>query len=160
MNPYDNPAALPPPPMDTPPPRRRRWLLPAILALAFTLVLGVGVFMGATLLSTARAAANVPGNANVFQMPMASTPGTGVRGPGGHGQGRCDALTVSSVSGQTINAKAADGSTVTIHTSSNTKYTKNGQSASASAVTVGSQIHVEGAHNSDGSINATQIDVR
>jgi len=64
------------------------------------------------------------------------------------------------VSGQTITAKAADGSTVTIHTSSSTKYTKGGQSAAASAVTAGSHILVMGAKNSDGSINATQIDVR
>ncbi|HKW22174.1 MAG TPA: DUF5666 domain-containing protein, partial [Ktedonobacterales bacterium] len=74
--------------------------------------------------------------------------------------GQCDTYTVSSMSGQTIAAKAADGSTVTIHTSSSTKYTKGGQSASASAVTAGSQIHVQGQQNSDGGINATQIDVR
>jgi Domain of unknown function (DUF5666) len=156
MNPYDE---LAPPPLEVSPRRRRRWLVPAMLALAFAFTLGVGIFAGATMLKTAEAAANVPGKANYMQFSLASTPGA--RGSGAHGgQSQCDAYTVSSISGQTITAKAADGSTVTIHTSSSTKYTKNGQSASASAVTAGSQIHVQGAKNSDGSINATQIDVR
>lgn len=154
MNPYDEPRAIPPPPpLGATPHRGRRWLIPALLALAFALTLGVGAFAGATMLKTAQAAGGGP----IFsQVSQANTPG--VRGPGG--QGQCDAYTVSSVSGQTITAKAADGSTVTIHTSSSTKYTKGGQSASASAVTAGSQIHVQGTKNSDGSINATQIDIR
>ena len=156
-DPYDGPA-LPPPPLEAAP-RRRRWLLPAVLAFAFVLTLGVGVFTGASLLSNAQAAAALPGGPHFARFSLASTPGA--QGPGGHGgQGQCDAYTVASVSGNTITAKAADGSTVTIHTSSSTKYTKGGQSASASAVTAGSQIHVEGARNSDGSITATQIDVR
>lgn len=153
MNPYDEPMVIPPPPLEVAPRRSRRWLVPVALALAFALTLGVGAFAGATMLKTAQAAAGGPIFAQVSQ---ASTPGA--HGPGG--QGQCDAYTVSSVSGQTITAKAADGSTVTIHTSSSTKYTKGGQSASASAVTAGSQIHVQGEKNSDGSINATQIDVR
>ena len=154
MNPYDEPRAIPPPPpLEAAPHRGRRWLIPALLALAFALTLGVGAFAGATMLKTAQAAGGGP----IFsQVSQANTPG--VRGPGG--QGQCDAYTVSSVSGQTITAKAADGSTVTIHTSSSTKYTKGGQSASASAVTAGSQIHVQGTKNSGGSINATQIDIR
>ena len=161
MNPYtpsDGDPAIPPPPLpNSDSPRRgRRWFAPALLALAFLLTLGVGVFFGATMLRTAQAAAGGPGVANIARFQLAGTPGA--HGPGGRGQ--CDALTVSSVSGQTITAKAADGSTVTIHTSSSTKYTKNGQAASASAVTAGSQIHVDGTKNNDGSINATQIDVR
>ncbi|HEU4783400.1 MAG TPA: DUF5666 domain-containing protein [Ktedonobacterales bacterium] len=153
MNPYDEPMAIPPPPLEAAPHRSRRWLVPVALALAFALTLGVGAFAGATMLKTAQAAAGGP----IFtQVSQASTPGA--RGPGG--QGQCDAYTVSSVNGQTITAKAADGSALTIHTSSSTKYTKGGQSASASAVTAGSQIHVQGTKNSDGSINATQIDVR
>jgi len=153
MNPYDEPMTMPPPPLEAAPHRSRRWLVPALLALAFAFTLGVGAFAGATMLKTAQAAAGEPG---IAQFSLASTPGSGPHG----GQGQCDAYTVSSVSGQTITAKASDGSTVTIHTSSSTKYTKGGQSASASAVTAGSQIHVQGTKNSDGSINATQIDVR
>lgn len=163
MNPYDDPAAIPPPLTDAPR-RNRRWLLPALLALAFMLTLGMGVFFGATMLRTAQAATNVSGDSNGARFALASTPGARGDDPhedGAHdGRGQCDAYTVSSVSGQTITAKAADGSTITIHTTSSTKYTKAGQSASASAVTAGSRIHVEGAKNSDGSINATEIDVR
>ena len=162
MNPYEDPIAIPPPPLDTAAPRRgRRWLVPGLLALAFTLTLVMGIFVGATMLRTAQAAANTPDGADFAQFSLANTPGA--HGPGSNGssgQGQCDAYTVSSVSGQTITAKAADGSTVTIHTSSSTKYTKGGQSATASAVTAGSHIFVMGAKNSDGSINATQIDVR
>lgn len=160
-SPYDGDPAIPPPPLpplpssDTPH-RGRRWFAPALLALAFLLTLGVGVFVGATMLRTAQAAAGGPGVANIARFQLAGGPAA--HNSGAHGQ--CDALTVSGVSGQTITAKAADGSTATIHTSSSTKYTKNGQTASASAVTAGSQIHVEGTKNSDGSINATQIDVR
>jgi hypothetical protein len=113
----------------------------------------IGTFLGATLLHTARAA---PASSNGFGIPFvgrfaaASTPGA---------QGQCASLTVASVSGQTITATAADGGTVTIHTSSSTTYTKAGQSASESAVVVGAQIRVRGTHNSDGSITATDIDV-
>ena len=168
MYPYDSypESAVPPPPLPpleaAPAPRRRRWLLPAVLALAFLLTLGVGVFMGSSLLANAQAAAGGPNGASFARFSLANTPSAhGAGGPGGPGgQGQCDAYTVSSVSGSTITAKSADGSTITIHTSSSTKYTKGGQSASASAVTAGSQIHVEGAHNSDGSITATQVDVR
>jgi hypothetical protein len=105
------------------------------------------------MLRTAQAAAGGP---DFAQLAYASTPST--HGPGG--QGQCDAYTVTSVGGQTITARTADGSTVTIHTSTSTKYTRGGQAVSASAVTAGSQIHVQGTTNSDGSINATQIDVR
>lgn len=144
-----------------PPPRWRRWLLVGGLALAFAFALGVGVLVGPALLRTAQAASNLAGGRAApyaVMYPAASTPGA--RGPGGPGgQGQCVTLTVASVSGQTITAKAADGSMVTIHTTSSTHYTRAGQSATASAVTVGAQIHVMGAHNSDGSITATDIDI-
>jgi Domain of unknown function (DUF5666) len=157
---YAEHAEHAPPPL-APAPHRRHWLVPGLLAAAFLLTLALGAFAGATMLKTAQAAGNNPANGNnantAFQLPFASTPGAG---SGQHGPGQCDAYTVSSVSGATITAKAADGSTVTIHTSLSTKYTKAGQSASASAVSVGSQIHVQGTKNSDGSISATQIDVR
>jgi Domain of unknown function (DUF5666) len=153
-------------PRDGPPGPRRsrglgRWLLIGGLALAFMLTLGVGAFLGSTVFGTAQAASLAPGGSNgnavqyAAQLPLASTPGAS-----GQPTGQCDALTVSSVSGQTIVAKAANGSTVTIHTTSSTRYTKDGQAASASAVTVGAQIHVQGSTNSDGSITATSIDVR
>jgi hypothetical protein len=120
----------------------------------------VGAFLGATLLQPAQAAGSGPaGNAAPFtaQFFAAGTPAAGAQGP--HGQGACDTLTVSSVNGNTITAKAGDGSTVTIHTAASTTYTKAGKAATASAVTAGSRIHVRGTHNSDGSVTATAIDV-
>jgi len=146
-------------------PRRRApsWLLVGGLALAFALALGVGALLGSSLLGTAQAASPTANGVGTSQVAYS--------GPGGafaprnglasapSGQGQCEAYTVSSVSGNTIVAKAADGSTVTIHTTSSTTYTRNGQSASASAVTAGARIHVMGTRNSDGSITATSIDV-
>jgi hypothetical protein len=141
----------------------RRWLVLAGLGLAFALVLGLGIMIGAVIQPSAQAASFTPGNAIVGQgpqfpgfpgarqAPFASTPGA---------QGPCDALTVSSVSGSTIVASASDGSSVTIHTTSSTQYTKAGQAATAAAVTVGARIHVDGSRASDGSITATRIDVQ
>lgn len=149
--------SLPPPP--APPRRGRRGLLIGALALAFALTLGVGAFFGSAILPTVQAAGPTTGSTVSYQFPLASTPGArGLQGGPG-AQGQCGMLTVTSVSGGTIVAKASDGSSVTIHTTSSTQYTRNGQSASASAVTVGSQIHVDGTRNSDGSITATRIDV-
>jgi hypothetical protein len=136
-------------------PRRRRWPLIGGLAVAFMATLVMGTFLGATLLHTAQAApapSNGLGVPFVGRFAAASTPGA-------QGPGQCATLTVASVSGQTITATAADGGSVTIHTSSSTTYTKAGQSATASAVAVGAQIRVRGTHNSDGSITATDIDV-
>ncbi|MGO8946986.1 MAG: DUF5666 domain-containing protein [Ktedonobacterales bacterium] len=152
-----------------PPPRRSswsKWLLLGGVALALLLTLGVGVLLGSHI-GTAQAAsvassgtssqgANfVPGGPISFHSSgetLASTPGS-LGGP----QGQCERLTVTSVSGSTITGKAADGSTVTVHTTATTQYSRNGQSVSASAVTVGSTISVMGTHNSDGSITATSI---
>ncbi len=79
---------------------------------------------------------------------------------GGQGmQGQCESLTVSSVSGNTIVAKTASGSSVTIHTTASTRYTQAGKTVAASAITVGTPINVMGTHNSDGSITATSIDI-
>ena len=146
-----------------PVPRRRgpRWLLIGGLALAFMLMLGVGVLVGSAIGST-RAAGFLPAGVNSAQTVAFGPDAQGrAFGPGAQGaQGQCGVLTVSSVSGNTIVAKAPDGSTVTIHTTSSTQYTRNGQSAAASAVTAGSQIHVDGTRNSDGSITATRIDIR
>src|SRR5262249_28870974 len=81
-------------------------------------------------------------------------------GPGALGQGQCGTvLTVSSVNSQTIVGKAINGSTVTIHMTASTQYTRAGRAVATSAVIVGSQIRVKGTHNSDGSITATRIDL-
>jgi len=48
---------------------------------------------------------------------------------------------------------------VTIHTTSSTTYTRAGKTVSASAVTAGERIAVRGSRQSDGSVNATQIEI-
>jgi hypothetical protein len=78
-------------------------------------------------------------------------------GPGARGQGQCEPLTVTSVSGSTIVAKSANGTSVTVHTTSSTKYSQAGKSVAACAIKVGTVISVMGTHNSDGSITATSI---
>src|SRR5205085_12632248 len=78
---------------------------------------------------------------------------------GAGAQGRCEALTVSSVNGNAIVAKTASGSSVTIHTTSSTQYTQADKTVAASAIKAGTRIMVMGTHNSDGSITATSIDV-
>jgi hypothetical protein len=81
-------------------------------------------------------------------------------GPGGHDpRGGWCALTVSGVSGGTITAKTPSGTSVTIKTTSTTKYTKAGQTVSSTAVAAGATIRVRGAHNSDGSITATSVEI-
>lgn len=158
--------------MMQPPPvprqRGRRWLVIGGVAVALALALAVGLMLGSVLHPTAQAANlasnnsaqsafnngpynfNGPSNNDGPQYPMAGTPGA---------QGGCQMVTVTKVSGSTITGTAPDGSTVTIHTTSSTKYTKAGAASTASAVTAGSHISVMGTHNSDGSITATQIDV-
>jgi hypothetical protein len=154
----------------------RRWLLLGGIALALTL--GVGAVLGSALGSGKAQAASItasgatgsraqfaapggappnfaPGGANTGQ---ASTPTPGA--PGRHGgQGQCMRLTVTSVNGSTIVAKASDGSAVTITVSSSTTYRKAGQAAALSDISVGSVISVMGTRNSDGSITATSIDI-
>jgi Domain of unknown function (DUF5666) len=146
------------PATEWPPPRRRgrRWLLIGGLALAFALTLGVGAIVGSTIRST-QAAGIAFGGANGVQTLSQAAPFDRGAQPGP--QGQCGMLTVSSVSGQTILAKEPDGSTVTVHTTASTQYTRAGQSVAASAVKSGAQIRVHGTHNSDGSITATSIDV-
>ncbi len=141
-------------------PRRggRRWLLIGALALAFALTLGAGAVIGSAFLANAQAASFNSGGP-AFGKSLVFTASTPGAQGNPHAQGQCDALTVASVNGSTIVAKVASGSSVTIHTTSSTAYTRNGQAATASAVTVGAHIHVQGTHNSDGSITATAIDV-
>lgn len=142
--------------------RAPRWLVVGALALAFALTLGIGAALGSTILQTVQAASFTPASTS-STLSLAATPG--IRGQPGAAaapgqQGQCGALTVASVNGQTIIAKQPDGTAVTIHTTASTQYTKAGQSATSSAVTVGASIHVDGTHNTDGSITATHIDVR
>src|SRR6266568_766091 len=138
MEDYEEMASTP---LNQPPaPRRRgrRWLLIGGLAFALMLALGIGMLMG-SLTSSAQ--------------PLVIAQGT--QGTGG----QCDALTVSSVNGNTIVAKTSSGSSVTIHTTASTQYTQSGKTVAASAIKVGARIHVTGTHNSDGSITATRIDI-
>jgi hypothetical protein len=159
-----------------PAPRRsgRRWLLIGGLAFAFMLALGIGTLLGSTV-STTQAASVTAGSANSaqslafpqgdFNSAQAPTSPQGdfnsaqslATTPGAHGQ--CEALTVSSVNGNTIVAKTSSGSSVTIHTTASTKYTQAGKTVAASAITAGTRINVMGTHNSDGSITATSIDI-
>src|SRR3984893_13186830 len=163
--------------LDQPPAPRgrgRRWLVIGGLALAFMLALGIGTIIGSMTGATQAAALtqssasnaqtltfaqgnsnssqtlnNAPGN---FNGPGAFNAGPGANGP-------CEAVTVSSVSGNTIVAKTSSGSTVTIHTTASTHYTQAGKTVAASAITAGTHISVMGTHNSDGSITATSIDI-
>jgi hypothetical protein len=154
--------------------RGRRWLLIGGLVLAFMLALGTGLVLS-SLNGTSQAAALSQGSTSSSQ-PLVVTQGNFnnsqslttaqgsnngpqslAAGPGG--QGQCESLTVSSVSGNTIVAKSASGSSVTIHTTASTKYTQAGKAATASAIKAGSRINVMGTHNSDGSITATSIDI-
>lgn len=146
----------------------RRWLLIGVMALAFVLALGLGALLGSQVFA-ANAAGSSGGNGSLAAINQG-----GGQGPGGPlgfqsdsrilagtpgAQGHCVMLTVSSISGSTITAKDQSGTTVTVHTTASTTYTENGKSVSAGAVTVGSHISVMGAHNSDGSITATSINV-
>jgi Domain of unknown function (DUF5666) len=165
------------PRLDQPPaPARsgRRWLLIGGLAFAFILALGVGAVRGLSN-GTAQAAALAQGSTSSSQtlavtqggfngsqtLPVAQGDSNDAQAlaatPGARGQ--CEALTVSSVSGNTIVAKTASGSSVTIHTTASTRYTQAGKTVAASAITVGTRINVMGTHNSDGSITATSIDI-
>lgn len=162
-------------PLDEPSaPRRRgrRWLLIGGLAFAFLLALGIGAVMSLST-GTTQAAALSSGSGSssqtlaVTQGSSNSAQGFAARGfDGAHAQaagpgaqGQCESLTVSSVNGNTIVAKTASGSSVTIHTTASTQYTQAGKTVAASTIKVGAQIKVRGTHNSDGSITATSIDV-
>lgn len=158
---------------------RRKWLALSGIALAFLLaLLAIGGHLSAS--STAQAASLSSGSTQSVALGQSNT-GSGqvfvfngnaqqraganngpqgpAFGPGAQGQGQCESLTVSSVSGSTIVAKTASGASVTVHTTSSTKYSQAGKSVTASAIKVGTVISVMGTHNSDGSITATSIDI-
>jgi len=157
--------------LDQPPaPRRRgrRWLLIGGLALAFMLALGVGTLLGASNGAT-QAAALTTGSSSSSQslvFAQGANNAQSLAGAQGNaspsqsragGQGQCESLTVSSVNGNTIVAKTASGSSVTIHTTASTSYTQAGKTVAASTIKAGTRISVMGTHNSDGSITATSI---
>jgi hypothetical protein len=163
--------------LDQPPaPRRRgrRWLLIGGLAFAFLLALGLGVLLGSST-STSQAAALASGSTSSSQTQAVTQGGDGSSqsltfaqgnannvqpmAGGPRAQGQCETLTVSSVNGNTIVAKSSNGSSVTIHTTASTRLTQAGKTVTASAIKVGTRIHVMGTHNSDGSITATSIDI-
>ena len=163
--------------LDQPPAPRwrgRRWLLIGGLAFAFMLALGVGVLMGSST-STTQAAALTSGSTSSSQSPAVTQGGDGSSqsltlaqgnannaqpmAGGPRAQSQCEMLTVSSVNGNTIVAKSSNGSSVTIHTTASTRLTQAGKTVTASAIKVGTRIHVMGTHNSDGSITATSIDI-
>ena len=151
--------------------RGRRWLLLGGLAFAFALALGIGALMGSAT-SAAQAAVQASGSASSAQTLAVSQEGSNsdqsqsfsnsdqslAGTPGVHGQ--CEAMTVSSVNGNTIVAKTASGSSVTIHTTASTRFNQAGKTVTASVIKVGTRINVMGTHNSDGSITATSIDIR
>jgi hypothetical protein len=153
--------------------RGRRWFLIGGLALAFMLALGAGVFLGTsagtTQASTFSAVSSNPqapavtqGGVNSSQsltFNQGSANYAQPRAGGPQGQGQCESFTVTSVNGNTIVAKSSNGSSVTIHTTATTTYRQAGKTVTASAITVGTRIHVMGTHNSDGSITATSIDL-
>src|SRR6266487_6035275 len=129
-----------------PPPSRRRgrrWLLIGGFAFALMLALGVGAIMGSSV-STTQAASVTSGNANSAQTLTFAQGGDNsaqalAAPPRAHGP--CEAMTVSSVNGNTIVAKTSSGSTVTIHTTASTSFRQAGKTVTASAVTVGARIH-------------------
>ena len=137
----------------------RRWLLIGGFAFAFMFALGVGAIMVSSI-GTTQAASATSGNDN--SAPVVSQGGdNSVQGQAATpvARGQCEALTVSSVNGNTIVAKTSSGSSVTIHTTASTQYTQAGKTAAASAIKVGTRINVMGTHNSDRSITATSIDI-
>lgn len=139
------------------PKKGQRWPIIVGLALALAVAIGIGTLIGSNISAAQAAGAQTTFTQTFNPFAGGSTTQGNPQATGQGGQGQCDAVTVTSVNGTTILAKAADGSTQTIHTTASTTYTNNGQAATASAVTVGSRLHVTGTHNSDGSITATQI---
>jgi len=145
----------PPVPMSPPPAARRwrraaPWLLVGAALAALALAFGAGALaVSALSLPRAAFAAQAPAGSRGFAFGRGGDFGRAGRGP----------LTVTAVSGQTITATRADGTQVTIHTSSSTTYGRAGKTVGASAVTSGVKIAVKGANNSDGSINATHVEI-
>ncbi len=161
-HPYDDMSYGPPSP------RRRLgrklWLVMGGLALA----VGAVVVVSMTVLP-ALAAARPGSAANVASgqviglsgsRPAQTSAGTAWSGMPAFG-GRGGGFTVTGVSGSpvTITATNRKGTTVTIHTTASTTYSRAGQTVSASAVTKGERIGVRGTRNSTTSITASGITI-
>ncbi len=131
--------------------RGRRLLIIGGIVGAFGLTLIVGMILGARILPAYAAGAQN----NAFLLANQSGPG----GNCGPGFGMRGELTVSSVSGDTITAKQGNGTSVTVHTTSSTRYERAGKTVDSSQVKSGTQISVQGTHNSDGSIAASVISI-
>ena len=149
------------PPTGPPPDLSEKWAtegpvkgirvrLPLAIAVLAVVAL-LGIFGGAQLKSS-NASATV------------SAPGGGTRnrgqfsgGPGG-GRGGGTAGTVQSVNGNTITITDAQGQTKTITLQSTTTITKS-TTGSPSDITTGETIIVRGTANSDGSTNATSVNI-
>lgn len=151
--------------LDQPPaPRQRgrRCLLIGGLALAFMLALGVGVLLGASNGATQAAALTIGSTSSsqslVFAQGASNAQSMASQGMQG-AQGQCEPLTVASVNGNTIVARMASGSPVTIHMTTRTRYTQAGKTVTVRTIKAGTRINVMGTHNSDGSITATSINI-
>ena len=140
----------------------RKWLLVGSIALALMGILGTEALLGSTLVGgqvlaagpskiSAKSGGAVVGLRPTWMPTM--MPGT----PGSQCGGQ---LTVSQVTSRSITVTRADGSTVTVHVTGRTQYTRNGTAVSVSAVKVGSQIYVVGTCGSHGNtITATTIEI-
>src|SRR5690348_13654820 len=121
----------------------RRLLIIGGIVGAFALTLIVGMILGARILPAYAAGAQD----NALLLANQSGPG----GNCGPGFGMRGVLTVSGVSGDTITAKQGNGTSVTVHTTSSTRYQRAGKTVDSSQVKSGTQIAVQGTRNSDGS---------
>jgi len=137
-----------------PTPAAKRWtrfVTPALALVAALIVGGVGgVLIGQNTAS--------PSNASVIRGGFG--PGQGDDGPGtgqlSGGRGGLTAGTISSIDGDTITLKLADGSTVKVSTSGSTSVTKT-STAKVGDLAAGDTITVIGKADSSGNVTATRI---
>jgi hypothetical protein len=133
--------------------KKARWVMFGAADVTLTLLL-----IGGVLVHSAFAAG--PGNGTPTTTSTTTPANQPTGRPGkGPGHGPKAVLTVSSISGEDIIAKQADGTSVTIIATSSTQYTRAGSSSSLSAISTGTHIHVQGTRNSNGSITAARIDI-
>jgi len=131
--------------------RRTRWLTPALALVAALIVGGVGgVLIGQNTAS--------PSNGPVLQNGFG--PQQNGKGPGtgqlNGDRGGLTAGTITSIDGDTITVKLADGSSVKVSTSGSTTVTKTSK-AKVSDLATGDSITVIGNADSSGNVTATRI---